>query len=325
MIRLGLMFSCRAADNLYWLGRYLERAEMTLRLIRSICASLMDTEFIALSAGHTHTRLRQMLVDWGALGDEELKDPGIAPAARAALTDASGFGSVLTLVRNARRAASGTRARLSVEFWSVLTNVEDELLADPSEPGSEAEILQRVEAALKMLAALAGLGMENMNRTPGWRFLDMGRRLERSVNTCRLARIFAGDDATGADLDLLLDLIDSQITYRARYLEGLALVPVRDMVLLDPYNPRSAAFQVSRLKEHLSALPPLLEDGMPEEPIRQVLPLAAELETTDAAELEIERMRSLELSLLKLSNAIGDRFFQQGANAALPVELAGLA
>ncbi len=107
-----------------------------------------------------------------------------------------------------------------------------------------------------------------MNRVAGWRFLDMGRRIERGVNICRFTRTLADDDATIDDLDLLLDLADSQITYRARYLVGLALTPVRDMVMLDPYNTRSLAFQVVTLKDHLAALPALLDDGMLEEPDR---------------------------------------------------------
>ena len=70
----------------------------------------------------------------------------------------------------------------------------------------------------------SGLAQENMNRVAGWRFLDIGRRIERAINTCRFARIFAGEQATADDLDVLLDLIDSQITYRSRYLIGAALV-----------------------------------------------------------------------------------------------------
>src|SRR6202007_510237 len=85
---------------------------------------------------------------------------------------------------------------------------------------SEADALAQVEQALQILSALAGLTQENMNRAAGWRFLDMGRRIERGVNTCRYARPLARDDATLDDLDLLLDLADSQITYRARYLVG---------------------------------------------------------------------------------------------------------
>ena len=77
----------------------------------------------------------------------------------------------------------------------------------------------------------------------------MGRRTERGINTCRFARTLSGADATTDDLDLLLDLVDSQITYRARYLTGLALTPVRDLVMLDPFNTRSVAFQVFALRD----------------------------------------------------------------------------
>jgi len=81
-----------------------------------------------------------------------------------------------------------------------------------------------------------------MNRAAGWRFLDMGRRAERAINTMRFARQFAYDEAGEEDLDVLLTLVDCQITYRSRYLVGPLLVPVRDLVVLDPYNPRSVAF-----------------------------------------------------------------------------------
>ena len=178
---------------------------------------------------------------------------------------------------------------------------------------------------LQLLAALSGLAQENMNRVAGWRFLDMGRRIERGINTCRMSRVLAHEGATTDDLDLLLDLADSQITYRARYLVGLALTPVRDMVMLDPFNTRSLAFQVETVKAHLAALPSLLADGMLEEPNRILLPLAAEVETADAIHLEAPKMLAFERTLLRLSGAIADRYFLQGANAVPTIKLAGLA
>ena len=91
-----------------------------------------------------------------------------------------------------------------------------------------------------------------MNRAAGWRFLEMGRRVERAINTARFARQFACDEAGNEDLDMLLDLVDCQITYRSRYLVGPLLAPVRDLVVLDPYNPRSVAFQVAALNDHIA-------------------------------------------------------------------------
>lgn len=314
----------RAADNLFWLGRYLERAEATLRLVRSLCTSLMNSESAIHGSGETLAGLQRLLIDWGALDEEALGGRALE-AARDALHDQKAYGSVIYLVRGARRTAATMRERLSADFWAQLTALEAELAEGAQNPLSEAEALQQVESALQILAALAGFAQENMNRLAGWRFLDMGRRLERGINTCRFVRTFATDAATTDDLDLLLDLADSQITYRARYLVGLALTPVRDMVVLDPFNTRSLAFQVATLKTHLSSLPALQDDGMMEQPLKLLLPLSTEVDTADAGQLSVEKIQTFEHVLLRLSGAIADRFFQQGANAAPTVKLAGLA
>jgi len=314
----------RAADNLFWLGRYLERAEATLRLARSLCTSLMDSDAAVHGAGETLGKLQELLIAWDALG-EDSGDLRAVEAARKALLDQDAAGSVIRLVQASRRTASSMRERLSPDFWTLLVNLEIRLTEPAQDPLSEAGVLHQVETALQILAALSGLSQENMNRGVGWRFLDMGRRIERGVNTCRLARTLADEDATIDDLDLLLDLADSQITYRARYLVGLALRPVRDMVMLDPFNTRSAGFQVQALKVHLAALPSLLDDGILETPNRIVLPLATSLETADARDLDVERMLEVERTLMTLSGAIADRYFLQGANAVPTTKLAALA
>ena len=314
----------RAADNLFWLGRYVERAEATLRLARSICTSLMDSESAAHTSGETLAALQRLLIDWGALDEKHLGTAALE-SARDTLHDQDAYGSVIYLVRAARRTAASMRERLSADFWTLLVNLERELTDGAQQPISEAEALQQVESALQILAALSGLAQENMNRVAGWRFLDMGRRIERGINTCRITRTFADENATLDDLDLLLDLADSQITYRARYLVGLALTPVRDMVMLDPFNTRSLAFQIETLKGHLAALPSLLDDGMLEEPSRLLLPLATKVETADAKRLTSAKMRAFEASLLRLSGAIADRYFLQGAHAVPTVKLGGLA
>ena len=97
------------------------------------------------------------------------------------------------------------------------------------------------------------------------------------------------------------------------------------MVMLDPFNTRSLAFQAVTLKEHLAMLPSLLEDGMMEEPNRLLLVLATEIETEDAARLDEDKMRAFEKSLMRLSGAVADRYFLQGANAQPTIKLAGLA
>ena len=157
------------------------------------------------------------------------------------------------------------------------------------------------------------------------RMSDSGRRIERGVNTCRFARHFASGDAPADDLDVLLDLVDSQITYRSRYLMGVALNPVRDMVVLDSFNPRSVAFQVERLDEHLETLPLLSDDGMLEAPRRLILQLAAEIATATASSLDNEKILGFEQSLLGLADAIAARYFLQGSHVARADKSSGLA
>ena len=314
----------RAADNLFWLGRYLERAEATLRLVRSLCTSLMDADAAAHGAGETLSRIQGLLIAWGAAEKEALSGKA-ADAAAAAMHDEAAFGSAVSLVRSARRTAAGMRERLSEDFWKLLLDLEQRLSGKGADRLTEAEGIARAEAALRSLAMLSGLTQENMNRVAGWRFLDMGRRIERAVNTCRFTRQFAGEDAGQDELDVLLDLVDSQITYRSRYVIGIALTPVRDLVMLDPFNPRSTAFQIETLKAHLEALPPLHNDGMPEEPHRQLIRLAGEAETVRAAELRQEQVLAFEQMLMKLSDAIAARYFLQGSNATPTKKLTGLA
>jgi uncharacterized alpha-E superfamily protein len=217
------------------------------------------------------------------------------------------------------------RERLSEDFWKQLRRLADTFAQTPAATLPASECLARAEAAINSLATLAGLTSENMLRVAGWRFLDMGRRLERAVNICRFMRQFAVEGATLDDLDLLLDLADSQITYRARYLEDMAPTPVRDLVMLDPHNPRALAFQVDTLKEHVAALPKLVADGMLEEPARLLIQLSSAIEVADAHTLDADTALHFELTLLALSDAIGERYFLQGAKATPTKKFAGLA
>ncbi len=314
----------RAAENLFWLGRYLERAEGSLRLVRSLCTSLMDSDAALHGAGETMVKLQGLLIEWGAV-DEATSPQRVADFVASALHDEAAYGSVIRLVRSARRAAASMRERLSEDFWKLLQDLERRLAGKGQDHVSEAEGLARTEAALQALATLSGLAQENMNRVAGWRFLDMGRRIERGVNTCRIMRKLAKDDATPDDLDLLLDLVDSQITYRSRYLVGMALTPVRDLVMLDPYNPRSVAFQVATLRTHFAGLPSLQDDGMPEAHMRLLVQLGAQVDTEDAARLGAAKAMVFEQLLMSLSDAVADRYFLQGSNATPTKKLGGLA
>jgi uncharacterized circularly permuted ATP-grasp superfamily protein/uncharacterized alpha-E superfamily protein len=297
----------RAADNLFWYGRYLERAEATLRVVRCLCARAIDMDFASGDVPATIEKLTRQLVAWGAV-PEELEDASTLVIARTALADENAYGSGLSGVRMARNAGSVIRERISVDA-SRLSRRLDELLSNLGELSSETDVLDAAERALNILSALSGLAQENMNRNAGWRFLEIGRRIERAINTCRLVRMFASDDATAEDLDVMLDLIDCQITYRSRYMTGIALAPVRDMAVLDPYNPRSVGFQLATINEHLSTLPALHADGVPEEPQRLAARIATDLETTTAQDLDNSVVLAVEQRISNFASAVAARYF----------------
>ncbi len=313
----------RAADNLFWLGRYLERVEATLRLIRCLAGRMIDTDAETGTTGWTVSKVIGLLIAWHAAPKNAAGDP--LSLCAIALHSEENYGSALNLVRDARRAASVIRERLSADTWRLIGELDQTLGLDQKPLLSEADAYDQVDAALRAIAALSGLAQENMNRGAGWRLFDIGRRLERAINSCRFARQFAGPTAPSDDLEVLLDLADSQITYRSRYLMGVELSTVRDMVVLDPFNPRSVAFQLERLGDHLESLPVLSDDGMPEKPHRQIVKLAAEVTTAVATDLDTDKILGFEKSLLDLAEAVAARYFLQGPHNARADRWSGLA
>ena len=146
-------------------------------------------------------------------------------------------------------------------------------------------IFERTNGALRIIASFSGLAQENMSQLAGWRFLELGRRIERAIATCRFVREFAFAKLDGA-LDVLLELADSQITYRLRYVMVPAAAPVIDLVVLDPNNPRSLAYQLSCIEAHLAALPQRSGDGRLSPPEQIATALAAQIRTANATALD---------------------------------------
>jgi uncharacterized alpha-E superfamily protein len=148
------------------------------------------------------------------------------------------------------------RSRLSRDAWHVLRKLTSAL--DGYEPAADRPIGSAIEALdqlLITLAAVSGTTLDNMVRGHAWVFLDMGRRVERGVLMLTLIQSLLPSGAGRPHMEALLEVADSLLTYRARYLSTLQAAPVVDLVLLDATNPRSVAFQVEALKEHLRRLP----------------------------------------------------------------------
>lgn len=322
VVRVPGNLPSRAADNLFWMGRYLERTESTLRIVRTMC-NRMNESPVGSKHRQPIERCERLLVAWGAA-----PSTGGALGAELALTAAScaeHYGSARSIAQQATRAASIVRERLSQDIWQLLTRLDVRLARARARTPLEPEILETTERALHTLAALSGLMDENFNRVTGWVFIDLGRRVERAINTCRFVRQFADDDPTIETLDALLELIDSQISYRTRYLAGAALAPAIDMAMLDPFNPRSVAFQARRIDSHLSALPPLSDDGMMEPQRRLAVALRADLEAEDAHRLDAARVLTIEQRLMAIANAVSARYFSHGGDPTPPDKRSRLA
>jgi uncharacterized circularly permuted ATP-grasp superfamily protein/uncharacterized alpha-E superfamily protein len=295
----GLLPS-RAADNLFWVGRYVERAEATLRLVRAMINRSAEADD---AAAQVIASITGLLGAWSAVPKDAHLGPA-APTARVVLTRGDLDGSLSHLTRAARSAASVIRDRFSPDAWRAINDLAT-MMAAPLPPGpTESAIAERVEAALRIISSLSGLAQENMSQLAGWRFLELGRRIERALLTCRMARTFAEDGAPDGGLDVLLELADSQISYRQRYVMVAALAPVIDLVMLDPNNPRSVVFQLDRIETHLGALPQ-------HNPTRRLTPvqqiaasIATRLRTADAAKVDDKLIVDVEQSLMKLSDAI---------------------
>jgi uncharacterized circularly permuted ATP-grasp superfamily protein/uncharacterized alpha-E superfamily protein len=295
----GLLPS-RAADNLFWVGRYVERVEATLRLVRAMINRVAETDD---AAAPVIASIGDLLGVWNAI-PSETRQAAATFIARAVLTREDLEGSLLHLVGAARSAASVIRDRFSPDAWRAINDLATMIAAPLAIDPSESAMIERVEAALRIISSLSGLAQENMTQLAGWRFLELGRRIERALLTCRLVRCFAYTGAPDGGLDVLLELADSQISYRQRYVMVAALAPVVDLVMLDPNNPRSAVFQLERIETHLGALPRRNATGRLSPAQQIVASIATRLRTVEAANIDDGLIHDIEQSLVKLSDAI---------------------
>ncbi len=162
------------------------------------------------------------------------------------------------ILRNLQRTASLVRDRLSVDAWITLNRLQqDRALQQPQGRLEIGAALNVLNGQILTLSAFAGMEMENMTRSYGWRFLDMGRRMERAQHMVEVLKVtlLSGESDEPGVLDLLLELADSFMTYRSRYLATPQLAPVLDLLLVDDSNPRSIGFQIAAIERHIDNLP----------------------------------------------------------------------
>ena len=318
----------RAAENLFWLGRYTERTENTTRLARLTLESLNGEDQNSLP-----------LLAW--LGEmaaaHALVLPAVPPPTQArrvferslisALADPE-HTSVGYNLSGLLSAASAVRERLSLEQWKVIVQAEQQFVRDcarAAEDGnySPVEALRMLEAVSGQTAAMTGAQTDRMTRDDGWRLLSSGRHLERlGFLSSALAHAFE----TGAVFDeggfeAVIALFDSTITFHAQYQQRHDIPALLDLLVLDRDNPRSLGWVAQTLRGRLAKLAGSAPGKMPEIALTVPDPQAWSLE--DICERDAEGRFSNLLALLahcsqaayKLSDDLGARYFTHSGEA----------
>jgi uncharacterized circularly permuted ATP-grasp superfamily protein/uncharacterized alpha-E superfamily protein len=255
LTRAGGDLPSRAADNLFWLGRYAERAEGTTRLLRGAAVRLAERSGLAESPELPALLRALALLTEGHTPPAVPEDPG--PAVAAAVFDPARPGSLAGVLRDLRRVAGVVRDLISTDMWRVVNGLSDDPAAVGADDPTPAAVLDRLNRVVTGLAAFGGLAVESMTRGEGWRFLDLGRKLERAWHTIALLNgtlVYPAPNE-GPVLDAVLEVADSGMTYRRRYLSNLRPEAVLDLVVLDESNPRSLATQLTALEDDVGHLP----------------------------------------------------------------------
>lgn len=279
----------RAADNLFWLGRYIERAEDAVRLIRAYHLRLASTDN---AADPLLRRLRGFV-----------KGYGIDPS-RPVPT------GIVERIAAARACAAKVRDRFSIDGWRALVDLDQTARVTLAEarPGDDAA--RAMSVLVRKISGFSGLVQDNMYRFQGWRFLTMGRALERADGLAALLAEFAAPAAPDGALDLAVEVADSVLTHRRRYLAETSRDTVVDLLALDADNPRSILFQLKLLHDQAAALPQALDNGRPAALLRALVPLVAEMSVAAPDQIDSSRLGALRSALSRASDLVGAAYLR---------------
>lgn len=323
--------SSRTAENLFWLGRYTERTEQLVRLARVVLA-LIDADNDAgepVLAAMTRLAVRKGLAPDGVPGLHQ--SPAVFErAVLSALGEARGGAGAWSVAFNLQalsQSSQALRERLSAEQWRLIRKMgedfDDALAAATAVPGAlpaREAVLPALDRLALQLAAVTGAQTDRMTRDHGWRFLTIGRLLDRLIGvSVRFEEFLTGGRgsalASVAGIDLLLELFDSAITFRARYQRHEDLLAIADLLVLDDTNPRAYAGVLRRLRTELRKLPGGEEAAAP---LLAMLPargagLSLEdlrgLDDAAIAQRLLDVSRGLAEVGSRLADAIGERYF----------------
>lgn len=291
------VLSSRAAENLFWVGRYAERAEGVARLLRAIMERIdaggrfgAESEVVCLhQLLRALTRLTDTLPGFiGRGGKKRLRSPW--KELRSIILNVERGGSLFATLRALQRASYAIRDRWSTDAWRIIDDIEEHWSGlEQVDNISAGRVQNDLDLLLTDLLALSGLNKESMTREAGWLLLDIGRRIERGLLLVNLVRTTLVPRFAELEEHLLqeavLSTMQSLITYRRRYRSYLQLGTVLELLLIDERNPRSLAYQFNRLQDYIARLPRTSQERRLSGAQKLVLEAHTQLRLIDIAEL----------------------------------------
>jgi uncharacterized alpha-E superfamily protein len=257
--RGGVDLSSRAAEHFFWLGRHSVRAEALAKLIRSAARRLTSEEQVDRIPELPH--LLRLLAEQGQIEPgyvvEEIRKqlPSIEKQLPTSAFDEGPPNALRATVTSLVSLASTVRDLMSLDSWRIIHQMNDDFRPSAGRH-SFLDLLDKIDMLLVQLAAYAGEIAESMTRTYAWRFLDLGRRMERALQEAQLLRgmLSTGSGSEPESLETLLEMLDSVMTYRSRYGSRFQLGAVLDLMMCDETNPRSVAYQLVECVAHVGHL-----------------------------------------------------------------------
>jgi len=311
--------SSRVADNLFWLGRYIQRAELHSRMLRTILRRLTEEtlpdgtpelpELIRALSIMTEQKPAKAVIE-SPIQNMDATIQYICDI----IYKPEHPNNLFQALQQACRIGTMVRDRISIDTWRILDRLDHQLHR------SSLDMPSMLDELLMILSAFSGLGYESMTHGYGWHFMDMGFRMERAtMNAIIMRELLSHPDRYEEPvLDALLETCSSSITYRTRYQTSPKIVPLLDLLLVDSSNPRGIAFQLELINEHIRALSNLPRGGQIPEQIfaTDLLRLVEHLDLSKASEVDEDGDRFMLNCLLndiinriqELSNLVTERY-----------------
>ncbi|MBI3803099.1 MAG: circularly permuted type 2 ATP-grasp protein [Nitrospirae bacterium] len=320
----------RAADNLFWFARYAERAEQSMRLMRTVLTAYQSsTRFEEPHHPETLEALRQTLSRVTGLLPGGMPVSDSASELLAILADSQLRGGIAFNLRVMLEAAQGVRDPLSSDARQLVNDLRERLTTlERLSLDQLVEAEEHLNHLVTALAGLSGLVMESMFRGEAWLFWEIGRRLERGLSLVSLLRgslVPARPRPVETNvLEAVLRTCDNLMAYRRLHNGAPEVLPTLALLLLDELSPRSLKFQLSRLEKHTLALPRDSDPLELSEEIRCVLEAAAAMRLLDLTLLASpdpamgrrqaldEFLRQIERLLRATSDALSRDYFTDG-------------